>query len=75
MAPATGQVAAKNLSYNGTSAPGAASSFGFQATHTGNTSLPRLFSLNGAPLHNRLTPLPSHGQRVSRWACASARRR
>ncbi|MFD7014705.1 cellulose binding domain-containing protein [Streptomyces sp. NPDC059928] len=30
-------------------APGASSSFGFQATHTGNTSLPALSSLNGAP--------------------------
>ncbi|MEV5950291.1 endo-1,4-beta-xylanase [Streptomyces sp. NPDC051993] len=49
LAPATGQVAAKNLSYNGALAPGASSSFGFQATHTGNTSLPSLFSLNGAP--------------------------
>uniref|UniRef100_A0AAU2VED2 Beta-xylanase n=1 Tax=Streptomyces sp. NBC_00003 TaxID=2903608 RepID=A0AAU2VED2_9ACTN len=49
LTPATGQVAATSLSYNGTLAPGASTSFGFQATHTGNTSLPTLFSLNGAP--------------------------
>ncbi|GGT85427.1 endo-1,4-beta-xylanase [Streptomyces violascens] len=47
LTPATGQVAATNLSYSGTLTPGASTSFGFQATHTGNTSLPTLFSLNG----------------------------
>ncbi|RCH66633.1 glycoside hydrolase [Streptomyces sp. SDr-06] len=46
---ATGEVTATNLGYNGTLSPGASSSFGFQATHTGNTSLPTLFSLNGSP--------------------------
>ncbi|MFD7337517.1 endo-1,4-beta-xylanase [Streptomyces violascens] len=49
LTPAGGQVAATNLGYNGTLAPGASTSFGFQATHTGKTSLPALFSLNGAP--------------------------
>ncbi|WP_406346687.1 endo-1,4-beta-xylanase [Streptomyces sp. NBC_00648] len=49
LTPATGRVSAANLSYNGTLAPGASTSFGFQATHTGSTSLPTLFSLNGAP--------------------------
>lgn len=49
LTPATGQISAANLSYNGTLAPGASTSFGFQASHTGNTSLPTLFSLNGAP--------------------------
>ncbi|KQV14320.1 glycoside hydrolase [Kitasatospora sp. Root187] len=45
--PAAGQVTARNLSYNGTLAPGAATSFGYQATHTGNAQLPAQFSLNG----------------------------
>jgi glucuronoarabinoxylan endo-1,4-beta-xylanase len=47
--PASGQVTATNLSYNGTLAPGAATDIGFQATHTGNTAKPAAFTLNGAP--------------------------
>ncbi|MFD9819879.1 endo-1,4-beta-xylanase [Streptomyces violascens] len=49
LVPATGQVAAQSISYNSTLAPGSSTSFGFQATHTGNTSSPTLFSLNDAP--------------------------
>ena len=45
--PASGQVTAKNVSYNATLAPGASTSIGFQATHTGNTSKPTGFTLNG----------------------------
>ncbi|MFI6733445.1 PHB depolymerase family esterase [Nonomuraea sp. NPDC050451] len=48
ISPASGQVTARNVSYNGTVAPGASASFGFQATHTGNTSKPAAFTLNGA---------------------------
>ena len=47
ISPASGQVTAKNLGYNGSVAPGASVSFGFQATHTGNTSAPGDFTLNG----------------------------
>jgi endo-1,4-beta-xylanase len=46
-APATGKVTATNLSYNGVLAPGAATTIGFQATHTGDASAPTGFSLNG----------------------------
>ena len=42
-----GQVSAKNVSYNGTIAPGATVDIGFQATHTGNTAKPSTFALNG----------------------------
>jgi hypothetical protein len=45
--PPTGQVTARNLSYNGSLAPGASTSIGFQATHTGNTAKPVSFALNG----------------------------
>ncbi|HEY0501586.1 MAG TPA: endo-1,4-beta-xylanase [Kutzneria sp.] len=45
--PAGGQVTAKNVGYNGSVAAGASVSFGFQATHTGNTSAPGDFTLNG----------------------------
>jgi glucuronoarabinoxylan endo-1,4-beta-xylanase len=47
--PATGQVSARNVSYNGTLAPGATVDIGFQATHTGNTAEPTAFTLNGIP--------------------------
>ena len=47
-APASGQVTARNASYNGTLAPGASVSIGFQAGHTGNSAAPTSFSLNGA---------------------------
>ncbi|WP_052387395.1 endo-1,4-beta-xylanase [Dactylosporangium aurantiacum] len=46
--PASGAVTARNESYNGTIAPGASVSLGFQATHTGNTARPAAFTLNGA---------------------------
>lgn len=43
----TGRVGATNVSYNGDIAPGASTSIGFQATHTGNAAAPSLFTLNG----------------------------
>lgn len=43
----SGQVTATNVSYNGSLAPGASTSFGFQATHTGNAAAPSAFTLNG----------------------------
>ncbi|WP_328347937.1 extracellular catalytic domain type 1 short-chain-length polyhydroxyalkanoate depolymerase [Micromonospora sp. NBC_00421] len=46
--PSSGQVTATNVSYNGTLAPGAATTIGFQATHTGNAAAPTAFTLNGA---------------------------
>lgn len=46
-APTTGQVTARNVSYNATLAPGASTSIGFQATHTGNAAKPAAFALNG----------------------------
>ncbi|MGW4637117.1 cellulose binding domain-containing protein [Sphaerisporangium sp. NPDC004334] len=46
--PTSGQVTAKNVSYNGAIAPNASVSIGFQATHTGNTGKPTSFTLNGA---------------------------
>ncbi|QUQ64633.1 endo-1,4-beta-xylanase [Kutzneria sp. CA-103260] len=47
IAPSTGAVTAKNVNYNGSVAPGASVSFGFQASHTGDTSTPGDFTLNG----------------------------
>jgi chitodextrinase len=41
-------VTASNLSYNGTIAAGAATSFGFNGTHTGSTAKPVAFTLNGS---------------------------
>jgi cellulase/cellobiase CelA1 len=47
--PSGGQVTARNMSYNGIIAPGAAvRDVGFQATHTGNTGRPASFTLNGS---------------------------
>lgn len=46
--PATGQVTARNVSYNASIAPNASISIGFQANHTGNTARPTTFALNGA---------------------------
>ncbi|MBP1781737.1 glycoside hydrolase family 9 protein [Micromonospora chalcea] len=40
-------VTATNLSYNGTLAPGASTSFGFNGTHTGSNPRPATFTLNG----------------------------
>ena len=47
-APTGGTVTATNMSYNGTLAPAASTSIGFQASHTGNTAAPTAFTLNGA---------------------------
>ncbi len=47
ISPASGTVTAKNVTYNGSVAPGGTVSFGFQATHTGDTSSPGDFTLNG----------------------------
>ncbi|MDG4828722.1 PHB depolymerase family esterase [Solwaraspora sp. WMMD1047] len=46
--PNSGQVTARNASYNGTIAPNASTNIGFQATHTGNSGRPSSFTLNGA---------------------------
>ncbi|GII25138.1 extracellular catalytic domain type 1 short-chain-length polyhydroxyalkanoate depolymerase [Planosporangium mesophilum] len=46
--PTSGQVTAKNVSYNGTIGAGGSVGIGFQATHTGNTAKPTSFTLNGA---------------------------
>ncbi|MEO3807439.1 cellulose binding domain-containing protein [Sphaerisporangium sp. B11E5] len=46
--PTSGQVTARNVSYNGTIAPGASIGIGFQAGHTGDTGKPASFTLNGA---------------------------
>lgn len=46
--PTSGQVTARNVSYNGTIPPGGSTSIGFQATHTGNTGKPASFTLNGS---------------------------
>ena len=46
--PSSGQVTARNASYNGAIAPNASITVGFQATHTGNTASPTSFALNGA---------------------------
>ncbi|GGM28194.1 cellulose binding domain-containing protein [Micromonospora yangpuensis] len=48
IAPTSGAVTARNVSYNAALAPGASVSFGFQATHTGNTARPSAFALNGS---------------------------
>ncbi|MEO3800261.1 PHB depolymerase family esterase [Nonomuraea sp. B1E8] len=48
VSPAGGRVTATNAPYNGTIAPGASASFGFQATHGGDTAEPDSFALNGA---------------------------
>jgi len=44
----SGAVTARNVSYNGTLATGASTSIGLQATHTGDSSRPAAFTLNGA---------------------------
>lgn len=46
-APASGQVTATPVSYTTTINANSSVSFGFQATHTGNTAEPTSFSLNG----------------------------
>ena len=45
--PATGRVTATNAGYNGTLAPGASTTIGYQANHTGNAAAPTGFTLNG----------------------------
>lgn len=47
IAPSSGAVTATNVAYNGTVAPNASVSFGYQATHTGNSASPGAFTLNG----------------------------
>ncbi|WP_229075052.1 cellulose binding domain-containing protein [Actinoplanes sp. DH11] len=47
-APASGRVTATNAGYNAVVAPGASVSFGFQATHTGNSAPPAAYALNGS---------------------------
>jgi poly(3-hydroxybutyrate) depolymerase len=47
--PTSGQVTARNVTYNPGIAPGASVSIGFQAGHTGDTGEPTSFTLNGAP--------------------------
>ncbi|WUW43478.1 cellulose-binding domain-containing protein [Micromonospora rifamycinica] len=49
ISPSSGQVSARNVSYNGTIAPGATIEIGFQGSHTGNTAEPTAFTLNGTP--------------------------
>jgi poly(hydroxyalkanoate) depolymerase family esterase len=46
--PTSGQVTARNATYNPVISPGASIGIGFQATHTGNTGRPAALSLNGA---------------------------
>ncbi|WP_432933070.1 glycoside hydrolase family 11 protein [Microbispora sp. CA-135349] len=41
-------VTARNVSYNGSLAPGASTSFGFQGTYSGGNPNPSAFSLNGS---------------------------
>lgn len=36
------------MSYNGIIPPGGSTNIGFQATHTGDTGSPAVFTLNGA---------------------------
>ncbi|WP_030437641.1 extracellular catalytic domain type 1 short-chain-length polyhydroxyalkanoate depolymerase [Actinoplanes subtropicus] len=45
--PTAGQVTARNMSYDGAIPPGGSVTVGFQATHTGNTTKPPAFTLNG----------------------------
>ncbi|MDH6228281.1 MULTISPECIES: PHB depolymerase family esterase [Streptomyces] len=46
--PTSGAVTARNVGHNGTLAPGASTSIGFQATHTGDAGAPTGFRLNGS---------------------------
>ena len=52
-------VTATNLSYNGTLAPGASTSFGFNGTHTGSNPRPHHLHPQRFPLHRDLTA-PTH---------------
>jgi len=46
--PAGGAVTAANVSYNAAIPVGGNTTFGFQATHTGNAAAPTAFTLNGS---------------------------
>ncbi|ALV38984.1 PHB depolymerase family esterase [Streptomyces sp. CdTB01] len=46
-APSSGAVTATNASYDGTIAPNASVSLGYQANHSGNSAAPTAFTLNG----------------------------
>ncbi|MEU0071853.1 PHB depolymerase family esterase [Streptomyces sp. NPDC006332] len=46
-APASGSVTATNVAYNGTIAPNASVTIGYQANHAGNSAAPTGFQLNG----------------------------
>jgi poly(hydroxyalkanoate) depolymerase family esterase len=46
-APSSGQVTARNLTYDAAIPPNGSVGIGFQATHTGNTAKPPSFTLNG----------------------------
>lgn len=46
-APSSGAVTATNASYDGTIAPNASVSIGYQANHSGNSAAPAAFTLNG----------------------------
>jgi endo-1,4-beta-xylanase len=48
ISPTTGQVTAKNVSYNGALAANGSATFGFNANHTGDSGKPASFALNGA---------------------------
>lgn len=45
--PSSGSVTATNAAYNGTLAPNASVTIGYQASHTGNSAAPGAFTLNG----------------------------
>jgi cellulase/cellobiase CelA1 len=45
--PSSGSVTATNVAYNGTIAPGASVSIGYQANHGGDSAAPAAFTLNG----------------------------
>nr|WP_279433307.1 cellulose binding domain-containing protein [Micromonospora sp. KC606] len=47
--PTSGQITARNVSYNAAIPANGSVNIGFQANHTGNTATPASFSLNGSP--------------------------
>jgi poly(hydroxyalkanoate) depolymerase family esterase len=47
--PTSGQVTARNMSYNAAIPVNGSITIGFQAGHTGNTAKPATFTLNGSP--------------------------
>jgi poly(hydroxyalkanoate) depolymerase family esterase len=48
VSPASGNVTARDAGYNATIPPGGSATFGFQATHNGNTAEPASFTLGGS---------------------------